>query len=66
LKYADLIYEQTNSNGNGLPVTTLAPVTQEIGLDAERFTECLERGRYTERVQEDLREGSKIGFTGTP
>jgi protein-disulfide isomerase len=29
-------------------------------------TECLESGRYTERVQEDLREGSKIRITGTP
>lgn len=65
-KYADLIYERTNSNGNGLPVTSLAPLAQEIGLDEEKFTECLESGRYTERVQEDFQEGSKIGITGTP
>ena len=65
-KYADLIYERTNSNGNGLPLTSLVPLAQEIGLDAERFTECLESGRYTERVQEDFQEGSKIGITGTP
>ena len=64
-KYADLIYERTNSNGNGLPVTSLAPLAQEIGLDEEKFTECLESGRYTERVQEDFQEGSKIGITGT-
>jgi protein-disulfide isomerase len=36
-KYADLIYERKNSNGNGLPVTSLAPLGQEIGLDAEKF-----------------------------
>ena len=41
-------------------------MAQEIGLDVKKFTECLESGRYTERVQEELREGSKIGITGTP
>ena len=65
-KYADLIYERTKSNGNGLPVTSLVPLAQEIGLDADKFSECLESGRYTERVQEDFREGSNIGITGTP
>ena len=65
-KYADLIYERTNFNGNSLPLTSLAPLAEEIGLNAEIFTECLESGRYTERVQEDLREVSKIGITGTP
>ena len=61
-----MIYERTNSNGNGLPVTSLAPLAEEIGLNAGIFTECLESERYSERVQEDLREGSKIGITGTP
>ena len=65
-KYADLIYERTKSNGNGLPVTSLVPLAEELGLDADKFSECLESGRYTERVQEDFREGTNIGITGTP
>jgi protein-disulfide isomerase len=65
-KYADLIYERTKSNGNGLPVTSLVPLAEELGLDAEKFSACLESGRHAERVQDDSREGSEIGITGTP
>ncbi|MBC8259981.1 MAG: DsbA family protein [SAR324 cluster bacterium] len=65
-EYADLIYERTNSNGKGLPTESLVPMAEEIGLDADKFAECLESGRHAERVQEDFREGSEIGITGTP
>jgi predicted DsbA family dithiol-disulfide isomerase len=41
-------------------------LAKEIGLDETEFQSCLKSGRYTERVQEDLAEGSRIGITGTP
>lgn len=65
-QYADLIYERTNSNGNGLSPDALVPMAQEIGLDEETFEACLESGRMTARVKEDVVEGAKVGISGTP
>lgn len=36
------------------------------GLDASSFNECLDSGRYAERVQEDVEAGARAGVTGTP
>ena len=65
-RYADLVYERTNSNGKGLDPDMLTPFAGEIGLDEADFRECLESGRMTARVQEDFEEGTRIGITGTP
>jgi protein-disulfide isomerase len=65
-KYADAIYVRTKSNGKGFPINKLVPLAKEIGLDETEFQSCLKSGRYTERVQEDFAEGSRIGITGTP
>lgn len=65
-QYADLLYERTSSNGNGLSPDALVPLAQEIGLDEKAFDACLESGRMSARVQEDVVEGGKIGISGTP
>jgi protein-disulfide isomerase len=52
--YADLLYERTKSNGNGLSSDALVPFAQEVGLDEKDFKTCLESGRMTARVQEDV------------
>jgi protein-disulfide isomerase len=64
--YADAVYARTSSNGNGFPLTGLAPLVKELGLDAERFQKCLDSQKYEKRVQEDVVEGGQIGITGTP
>jgi protein-disulfide isomerase len=65
-KYSDAIYERTKSNGNGFPLTQLAPLAKELGLDEKRFAQCFESGKYERRVKEDFNEGGQIGITGTP
>ncbi len=37
-----------------------------LGLDVAGFSECLDGGRYAERVQKDLADGIKAGVRGTP
>lgn len=64
--YTDLIYERTTSNGNGFPLDQLAPLAEEIGLDPQKFQECLDSGKYAERVQNDLKQGANSGISGTP
>lgn len=64
--YADLIYERTTSNGNGFPLEQLRPLAEEIGLDGQQFQECLDSGKYAERVQNDLAGATSSGISGTP
>jgi protein-disulfide isomerase len=64
--FTDAIYARTKSNGNGFPLTNLAPLAKELGLDAEVFQRCLDTSKYEARVREDFLEGSGIGITGTP
>ncbi len=39
---------------------------EELGLDKDVFADCLNSGKYTELVQNQLREGQQLGISGTP
>jgi protein-disulfide isomerase len=49
-----------------LSVKDLKATAGRLGLNQKKFDTCLDTGRYTEQVQEDLKEGSRVGVTGTP
>lgn len=65
-RYTDLIYERTRSNGKGFPIEDLVPLATEIGLDEQSFSDCLDSGRYTARVESDFEDGQQAGVRGTP
>lgn len=65
-KYLDTVYERTTSNGTGFALDKLVPLAVELGLSQTKFRECLDSGKYTDRVKEDMNGGSKAGVTGTP
>lgn len=39
---------------------------EELELDTEKFTACLDSDRYTEVVEKDLHEAESMGLNGTP
>lgn len=39
---------------------------EEVGLDAEELASCLDDGRYTQTVQNNVTVASQAGVTGTP
>ena len=49
-----------------LEPSDLSAKAQWLGLDMQRFGACLDSGRFSARVEQDLQEGVRVGVTGTP
>lgn len=54
-KYVDRIFEITPSN-NGLDLSRLPDVAEEIGLDRDAFDACLSSGKMAAHVEADAKE----------
>jgi protein-disulfide isomerase len=61
----DKIFEVTPSN-NGLILDDLPKLAGEVGIDEGAFKECLDSGKYAQRVEDDYQGGIEAGITGTP
>ncbi len=64
-EYMDRLLEITPSN-NGLDLTLLPQIAEDIELDRDAFIECLESGRQESAVNEDTEDAVKSGGRGTP
>lgn len=65
-KYTDAIYERTTSNGTGFALDALAPLAKELGMNEAKFKECLDSGKYTQKVKDEMDAGATAGVRGTP
>lgn len=64
--FTDRIFERTHSNGKGFPISKLAPLAEELGLDRAAFQACLDSDKYKEKVLRQSANGQNAGVTGTP
>jgi len=60
--YHDILFQ----NQQALDVDSLKGYARQLGLDTGAFNECLDSGRYTSEVQNDLAQGQSYGVTATP
>lgn len=65
-KFTDKIYDKTTANGTGFALDQLGPLAKEVGVNQQKFQSCLDSGKYTAKVNQDLAEGQAAGVTGTP
>jgi protein-disulfide isomerase len=66
-KYADALFEKTQSNGRGLPGDNpLVALAASLGLDRSAFSRCLQTDSLAQRIEQDLADGQTVGITGTP
>lgn len=49
-----------------LSVSDLKQTARRVGIDGKKFDACLDAGRYVEQVQNDQKEGQRLGVNGTP
>lgn len=60
------MHDRLFANPNALDPNDLAGHAAAIGLDVPVFRQCLETGRYSARVGEELGIGRNLGVNGTP
>ncbi len=53
-------------NSKDFSVPALNRYAQKIGLDGDKFNNCLQSGKYASRVEKEIAEGVKAGVRGTP
>jgi len=63
--FLDRLYEITPSN-DGLLASQLPEIAQEVGLDADKFSECLDSGRFEGKVAAHYSQATQAGGQGTP
>ena len=59
-------HDRLFANPAAISVTHLGVVAEEIGLDRQALSACLETGASRARVNEDLDHGARAGVTATP
>lgn len=61
-EYHDVLYR----NSGEFTAEVLADYAGQVGLNVNVFKNCLESGKYTQEVAQDLADGVAAGVTGTP
>lgn len=61
-EYNDEVY----ANQQGISGSSAVSFASNIGLDMDKFNNCLDSGKYSEEVKADQSEGQSYGVTGTP
>lgn len=53
-------------NQSALSVPKLKEYAGQLSLDRAKFDAALDSGRFSDKVQRDMRDGMRLGVTGTP
>ena len=65
----DTIFEEQDKQGTGtidFNANDLKAWAAKLGLNASSFNQCLDSGKYSQQVEDDLADGLAAGATGTP
>jgi protein-disulfide isomerase len=59
-------HDKLFANQRELDKESLKRYAGELELDAEAFNTCLDSGKFTTQIQQEMQEGSRAGVSGTP
>ena len=60
------MHERLFANQQQLQPEALEKHAAALRLDVQAFKTCLGSGKYTDKINTSLKEGQKVGVTGTP
>jgi predicted DsbA family dithiol-disulfide isomerase len=60
------MHDQLFTNPNALEMGDLFRHSQTLGLNSQRFQECMDAGKYLNEIRKDISEGQRAGVRGTP
>jgi len=63
-EYHDKLFENLATSGYSL--ANFKQWAKDLRLNSGKFNECLDSGKFAQKVQADFQEGSQKGVTGTP
>jgi len=61
-EYHDMLF----ANQKALDKDSLIKYANDLQLDGESFTACLDSGEFSADVRQDVSDGQAVGVTGTP
>jgi protein-disulfide isomerase len=64
-KYWEM-HNQLFANFNALEMADLFRHSQALGLNSQKFQECMDAGKYLNEIRKDISEGQRAGVRGTP
>ena len=64
-KYWDM-HDRLFANQQGLAVPSLKQTAAGLGLEAAKFDQCLDSGKYAASIAADMKEGEQLGVQSTP
>lgn len=66
-EYHNYLYEhQAGENQGAFAKDKLKGFAATLGLDSAKFNNCLDSNKYQKNIDQDLKEGGKVGVNGTP
>jgi protein-disulfide isomerase len=60
------MHDRLYANQNALDEKNLPEHAKAVGLDLEKFQDCLSSGKHAQEIKKDIEDGQKVGIDGTP
>ena len=64
-EYIDEVFARTSSNDR-LEAGELPRIADDLGLDVSAFNACTSSGKFSQKVEADVKDGQLAGASGTP
>lgn len=65
-EYSTMLFEKQKDWGAGAGTAKFKQYALQMGLKSAPFNDCLDKKKYSERVDRDMKVASEFGITGTP
>jgi protein-disulfide isomerase len=63
--FIDLVFNTTSGN-DSLDPAKLPEFAAQVGVDVNQFNSCVSSGKFAQKIQDSIAEGTKGGVQGTP